>query len=214
MPAFIDLTGRIFGRLTVLGHTGRPRKHIRWNCLCSCGTEIVVEVPNLKNGHVRSCGCLNIEEIKRRRTTHGATTNDATTSTYTIWLGMKGRCSNPNSPLWKHYGGRGITVCGRWMIFENFLADMGERPDGLSIERTDNNAGYSPENCVWADRASQSVNKRTTKFVMMQTGLMPFAVACEKYGVRYQSMWTLQRRSGRPLTEADFEGMQARTQRR
>lgn len=215
MPAFTDLTGRVFGRLTVLGHTGRPgHPRITWRCSCACGGEVLVARTNLHNGHTRSCGCLNVEEIKKRRTTHGATAGHSATTTYNVWLGMKGRCSNPNNHIWKYYGGRGITLCERWNEFENFLADMGERPPGLSLERVDNNSGYYPDNCVWADKAAQSVNKRNTKFVIIRGEPRPFASLCEEYGVKYKTMWTRDQRASRPLTEADFELMKQRAHRK
>jgi hypothetical protein len=94
---------------------------------------------------------------------HGAASRSGLTPTYRIWRDMKSRCSNPNRKDYRYYGGRGIKVCERWLEFSNFLADMGERPEGLTLERKDNNLGYSKENCRWATRAEQNLNSRNNR---------------------------------------------------
>ena len=96
---------------------------------------------------------------------HGHAHRGKRTSTYQIWEGIKKRCLSPKCKAFKNYGGRGITICERWLKFENFLLDMGERPIGLCIERIDNNKGYYPENCCWIDRFQQTKNRRNTRFV-------------------------------------------------
>jgi hypothetical protein len=157
---------------------------------------------NLKNGHIRSCGCLNVEVLQQRRTTHGATTGGTSTTTYNVWLGMKARCSNPQNPLWKHYGGRGITVCDRWRSFENFLADMGERPVRLSLERVNNDAGYSPANCIWADKKTQMRNMRTTTFITVDGKRVTLLQACEDHGIDIKRVRNRKQRSADTMTEA------------
>jgi hypothetical protein len=160
-----DLTGMIFGRLTVVASTERRADHhVVWRCLCTCGAETFVRSTYLTTGITTSCGCLNREITRMRRTTHGSARHGSRTATYRSWESMKRRCLNPNDPAFARYGGRGITVCDRWLCFEHFRDDMGERPHGLSIDRFPNNDGnYEPGNCRWATRLEQTRNRRPRK---------------------------------------------------
>lgn len=159
---FIDLTGDRFGRLTVKYRVERNKKgDSKWLCECDCGQIVKVLANHLKAGHTKSCGCLRSEVSKQRMTTHGM----RETQTYRSWAGMKTRCLNPNEPRYKDYGGRGIKVCKSWLnSFEKFLADMGERPSGLTLDRENNELGYFKENCKWSSRKEQSRNRRSVKF--------------------------------------------------
>jgi hypothetical protein len=149
MPALIDMSGQIFGRLTVIGRSTKANSTgaVFWCCRCECGTETETSGVNLRSGQTRSCGCLHI--------THGMTLSPE----YRVWRSMHQRCSNPKHIRYQRYGGRGITVCDRWGSFENFLADMGPRPTGLTLERKNNDQGYSPDNCKWATWSEQNRNK-------------------------------------------------------
>jgi hypothetical protein len=149
--------GDVFGRLTVLGDSD-SKKHL---CICVCGKEIRVFRYNLLSGNTRGCGCIRDKKARERMTTHGK----CGTRVYKSWQHAKERCCNPNDKRYKDYGGRGITFCERWERFENFYEDMGDPPKGMSIERIDNDKGYSPENCKWADKIQQGSNKRNNIFI-------------------------------------------------
>lgn len=113
--------------------------------------------------------------------THGATADGVVSGAYSSWHYMKQRCLNPNHKAWKYYGARGITVCERWLDFKNFLEDMGERPDGLTLERKDNSLGYNKDNCVWATRRTQSNNIRTNHFLEFEGKIQTVAQWSREY---------------------------------
>lgn len=156
----IDLTGQKFGTVTVLRLHGHMP--VRWIGECSnCGSIKPYLANNLKR--LQSCGCLKIELQSKSVTTHGQSHSNKTPE-YGAWLSMRGRCLKPQHKSYHDYGGRGITVCERWMnSFENFFADMGKRPDGYSIERINNDGNYEPGNCKWIPRPHQSKNQRSNK---------------------------------------------------
>jgi hypothetical protein len=158
MPAYIDISNQKFGRLTVLRDTGKRKKgSVVWVCKCDCGQEITAKAIDLRQGEVKSCGCLRRTNPNARR--HGMSWGTSRTREYITWILMRDRCSNPKNKRFQHYGGRGIGVCERWELFENFLTDMGPRPDGYSIERIDNDLGYEPKNCTWIPKADQAKNR-------------------------------------------------------
>jgi hypothetical protein len=147
-----DETGNRYNKLTVIGRATRGRRTL-WLCRCDCGGERAVTGGQLRQGAVRSCGCT-----RTAPRTHGM----ARTRIYNIWHAMLRRCRNPNVADYPNYGGRGIRVCDRWQRFENFYADMGDRPEGKSLDRIDNNGNYEPGNVKWSDAKEQKANQRTS----------------------------------------------------
>ena len=161
-----DISGERFGRLQVVRLSeARVNRKAAWVCVCDCGGMAVVVGTKLRGGEVRSCGCLaadvSAQSMKKMATTHGL----KGTPEYRAYHDMINRCYKPRTKQFKDYGGRGITVCDRWLEPDgqgvvNFVNDMGKRPKGLSLDRIDNDAGYSPENCRWATKSRQGYNRR------------------------------------------------------
>lgn len=184
------LPGMRFGRLVVIEIMGRKRK-----CVCDCGNESIVNTCNLKTGNTQSCGCLRKEIEPVASVTHGATSGKNWSATYTVWHGMIQRCTNPNNPSWKNYGGRGITICDRWRFsFESFFSDMGERPAGHSIERVNRNGPYQKDNCIWADNIQQARNRGNNRPLTFNGKTQTLAEWAEETSIPYFTLHTRLRR--------------------
>jgi hypothetical protein len=199
----VALPGERFGRLVVTGVDGTKRL-----CRCDCGNTLTVESTyKLKAGNTRSCGCFQREDLAKRFTVHGAARAGKRTRMYSIWLSMNSRCTNPRVHHWDRYGGRGITVCERWRrSFENFLADMGEPPDGCTLDRIDNDGPYSPENCRWATQAEQRRNTSRARLLTYQDRTQPEVEWAEELGIgvgtlrsRINRGWTVERSLTQPV---------------
>jgi len=183
---FIDLTGLRFGRLFVTAYHGMlPGSHDAWLCTCDCGQIKIIRGTNLRHSQSISCGCWYKEQRRVIRRTHGMTY----TLTYRTWTSMKRRCQNPNTLNYSRYGGRGITVCDRWQKFENFWADMGEQPKGVTLERRNNDRSYSPENCRWATSLEQARNKRNTLTVLHDGTTLTLRQWADKLGISYHTLY-------------------------
>ena len=176
-----DLTGKRFGRLIVTGRAPNRNHMVLWYCVCDCGSERTNYSQCLKQGRIRSCGCLSADMTGDRFRKHGAHGSPE----YRIWNSMRQRCGNPNNDHYAAYGGRGITVCKRWTKFENFFADMGKRPEGCSIDRIRNSGNYSPSNCRWATRKQQQRNRRTNRIVAFREEHRCLADWCERLQLPY-----------------------------
>ena len=197
-----DITGHRFTRLAVNGPVARGAGgQIYWRCQCDCGNIVDVLGVNLRHGRTHSCGCYMREVAATINYSHGQSSSNL----YWIWRGMLARCYDANTKVYKDYGGRGISVHPEWLGQEGFLrfaAHMGPRPSlNHSIERVDVNGPYSPDNCCWATRAEQMVNRRDTVRVEYNGETLPLQTLCRKLGLNHSRV-DRRLRAGWPLKEA------------
>lgn len=200
-----SLVGRKFGRLTITAEqAGHNRKNARVLCLCDCGVTCWRDRGNVRRGATRSCGCYKRERIMPLRRTHGM----FGTAEYRAWAAIKTRCYNQKSKDFPRWGGRGITVCDRWLhSFMAFYEDMGPRPEGAtSIDRKDSNGPYSPDNCRWATWADQARNTGQNVWVMFGGERTKLVDLAAKYGVRSADLrrrlrlgWSIEKAIGAPI---------------
>lgn len=190
-----NYAGQVFGRLTVLSFIPTDGRHSTWLCKCECGNEKVVKVQSLVSGRTVSCGCYN-KEVLHNQATHGEAGNKTRTGTYSSWANMMMRCEWGGHPSYEVYGAKGIRVFERWRQFENFKADMGERPIGMSIDRIDNAKGYEPGNCRWATRIEQALNTSRTIFVEFKGQRVPVFLLCGELGISKKAIRSRAHRRG------------------
>ncbi len=175
-----DITGQRFGRLLVESIAGSTaRKQLLWNCRCDCGVQKIISGNSLRMGKTVSCGCFRREILSTSGIKHGGSSLRA----FRAWQEMLRRCRDPNRPAYKDYGGRGIDIATRWLDFTEFLADMGECPPGLTLERKNVNGNYEHGNCEWATKKAQSRNTRRTIYVEAFGQRVKLIDVCERFGV-------------------------------
>ncbi|MNE26673.1 hypothetical protein D3C80_1200490 [compost metagenome] len=210
MGSFRDLSGQIFGRLTVIDRAPNKGGRTMWNYLCECGNSGSTASYYLTTGGTTSCGCFHREMIGRMgrdQATHGATRGGKLTATYSSWSAMRERVLSKTHHAYARYGGRGIEICERWLVgegllsgYECFLEDMGERPDGHSIDRIDTNGNYEPGNCRWATPAMQARNAVDNKMSGMDVGILhamvandnsPLSTMADRFGISKQHAWRI-----------------------
>ena len=195
-----NLAGDKYGRLTLVAEV--PGQMVsqslrKWHVQCECGnTALSVRMTHMRSGNTASCGCIQKEVAATTKTTHGMHGSPI----HRVWGGMVQRCTNPKNKRFADYGGRGISVCKAWETFDGFYADMGASYlEGLSIDRIDNNKGYSPENCRWATRNEQVRNQRRSRLVNYQGRNICLAEACEMSGLKYNTVEGRLNRYGWPI---------------
>lgn len=193
-----------FGRLTVISRAnnrvGRDnRSRAFWSCKCDCGNQVEVCSNSLITNSTKSCGCIKSESMKMVNFIHGEANK---TKENKIWHHMRSRCSNKNDRKYKNYGGRGIFVCEKWNnSYESFLEDMGRCPHGMSIHRIDNNKGYCPENCKWADSKEQANEKTTNIFIEYLGKKMTMKQWSDFLGYNYKHFHSLYRYKNKTMEE-------------
>lgn len=199
----LDYTGQRFGQLVAIEPTDlRAGNNIIWVCLCDCGNKTLVSSSNIGNtkGNTKSCGCL------KGKPKHGGTTHNTKSKEYAVWNSMRQRCFNPKNSRYPRYGARGIGISESWNDFGQFIRDMGPCPPGMTIERIDNNKGYSKENCKWATYAEQNRNNCNTRMVTLNGETMCIKDWADRLGikvvtvnVRIHKGWTPERALTTPL---------------
>ncbi len=194
--------GTKFGLLTVLERVpSKARAQTRWLCQCECGKQTEVYATHLRSGNTKSCGCNHANAHREAITTHGLTKS----RTYRTWAMMKQRCLNPSAKDFHKYGAQGITVCDRWLSFDNFIADMGLRPEGMTLDRINNDGPYSPDNCRWATLTEQQANRKRTQFLTYNGETLPISEWARRVGMQNKNLYMRIRYGWTPAQALGFE---------
>lgn len=182
----LDLHGTIVGRLTVVEPAPyKPGTHRKWLCLCECGNQVTLRSSQIKSESVHSCGCFRSDNQREKATRHGLYYHPS----YATWNRMMQRCHNENSDDFPQYGASGITVAPEWHDPAAFIADMGERPEGTSIDRIDNSQGYRPGNCRWATPVQQANNTRRTRLYEHDGKTLSIRQWERELGINHGTLW-------------------------
>lgn len=190
----LDLTGKRFGKLTAIRPAPDRQKpsgqtYTTWECACECGNTSIVATGWLRSGNTRSCGCLEAESRRNNRTTHGCSRKSGHTPEYKTWRSMKDRCLKKSAGSYARYGARGVSICARWMDFENFLTDMGRKPSPRhTIDRIRSEGNYEPSNCRWATPEEQSRNRKNAIMLSLDGETMSIFGWAERLGVTRRSI--------------------------
>lgn len=201
-----DWTGRVFGRWTVIGPSAKKftdRSTITrwWVCKCECGQERTIDKKRLLRKCPDSCGCIR---ERKNSIAHGHSRGGKRSRLLRTWDGMMNRCYRIGTPNYHRYGGRGIKVCERWKSFVNFVADMGDRPPGMSLDRIDNDGDYCPENCRWATTKQQSRNRGNNVLITVGSETKCITEWAELRGLTCQQVWRRLRLGWSPNEALDF----------
>lgn len=185
---YSSLSGVKYHHLTVRGEAdrkpGNNNRRVRAECVCGSVRDYFLHA--LRSGNSKSCGCIPLSRFQNE--SHGHTLNGRVSREYQSWACMKSRCAVGEHGSMPHYGARGITVCAEWNRFERFLADMGPRPDGHTLDRIDPNGNYDPSNCRWASIKTQANNKRSNTFIEHDGLRLTISQWAERYGLAYNTL--------------------------
>lgn len=197
MGNIIDIKGMRFGKIVVIQYVGNAK----WECVCDCGNKIIIDGHSLRRGATKSCGCYKAERIGNFARKHG----QKQSRLYQIWSDIKKRCNNPNCKCYNRYGGRGIHVCPEWENhFENFeqWANANGYSDILTIDRIDNNADYTPQNCRWVNRKEQAKNRNTSIMITHNGKTQTLTDWCIELNMKYSTVYSRIYRDGWDIEEA------------
>lgn len=176
--------GDVFGGVIVEKNIGKKGHNQQWSCRCKCGKSFVALASNIRSGNTKSCGCLKRAVSTKMLTIHGLHRNPI----WSVWKNMMRRCYEETNPAFHNYGGRGIFVCDKWHDVAAFYADMGDRPKKMSLDRIDNNKGYSPDNCRWATSKQQNRNRRDNISICIGGEKKLLVEISEETGISYDRL--------------------------